>query len=70
MYDRHYDGKLLKPYKGYGIEKSWLVINDKKIPNTTLYAGINLDEEEYVTEYCKTIKEVHKEIDLLYCTEE
>lgn len=57
-----YEFKELKPYKGYGIDKTWEVdeITGKRI---TPYKYVVSDGDDYVGEEYNSIAEAHRAID-------
>lgn len=57
-----YEFKELKPYKGYGVDKTWEVdeITGKRI---SPYKYVVSDGDDYVGEEYDTIAEAHRAID-------
>ena len=56
-----YEFKELKPYKGYGVDKTWEV--DAKGKRISSYKYIVADDDDYVGEEYDSIAEAHRAID-------
>ena len=57
------DSKMMAPYKGYKIEKSWSVDSRGKVVKDSIrYAAIDSDDD-WIGDMYKTVKEVHDYID-------
>lgn len=53
------DSKWMAPYKGYRIEKSWRTDSKgRPIKDTEMYAVID-DEDDWIGDAYKTVKEAH-----------
>ena len=60
-----YDGKLMAPYKGYRIEKTWEVnYKGKAIPGTVRYTVVD-EDDDWIGDVYMTLKEAHDYIDEL-----
>lgn len=60
---RSIDSKLMAPYKGYNIEKSWEVDYRGNLVNGTVrYAVIDKDDD-WIGDMYKSVKEAHDYID-------
>lgn len=60
-----YDGKDMKPYKGYKIEKNWkLDEKGKPVPGSVRFMVID-EEDDWIGDVYKTLKEAHEYIDEL-----
>lgn len=57
------DGKLMQPYKGYNIEKTWEVDSrGHKIPGSDRFSVID-EDDDWIGDIYRTLKEAHQYID-------
>ena len=62
--DRRIEGQEMKPYKGYGIDKSWEMVGNKRVPNSVRYMVID-EEDDWIGDVYKTLDEAKAYIDSL-----
>ncbi len=59
------DSKMMAPYKGYNVEKSWTIDGKgRPIKDSVRYAVIDNDDD-WIGDFYKTVKEAHDYIDTL-----
>lgn len=66
--ERRIEAKSMKPYKGYGIDKSWEVIGNKKVPGSDRYMVID-EEDDWIGDVYTTLAGAKEYIDSLVAKE-
>lgn len=60
--ERRIDGQEMKPYKGYGIDKSWEMVGNKRVPDSVRYMVIDQDDD-WIGDVYTTLAEAKAYID-------
>lgn len=66
--DRRIEGQEMKSYKGYGIDKSWEMVGNKRVPNSVRYMVID-EDDDWIGDVYTTLDEAKAYIDSLVSKE-